>query len=241
MISRWTFGRRLAAGFGVACAVLLVIAGTTYRNTANLIDTEDWVSHTYEVKARLADLSAALTLAESSQRGFLITGVENHLDTYRAALTAVKTASDDVKHLTVDNSHQQERLNRLQALIDTRLVDLREAIDARRTGGVDAAARLLQQNGSFDVMEKIRATIVEADHEESELLTARNAASRNATAFTNGVIIWGGLAGLIAIAAIGSLITGSLGRQVGSAVSHVESSAAELQASANQQAQSASE
>ena len=63
MISRWTFGRRLAAGFGVACVVLLLIAGITYRNTASLIDTEDWVSHTHEVKARLADLLASLTTA----------------------------------------------------------------------------------------------------------------------------------------------------------------------------------
>lgn len=241
MISRWTFGRRLAAGFGVACAVLLLIAGITYRNTANLIETEDWVTHTHEVKARLADLLAALTTAESGERGYLITGAESYLDTYRDALGTVKASFDDIRHLTSDNPHQQDRLAQLQPLIDQRLANLRDAIDARRASGADAAARLVQQNGSIGTMEKIRATISDADQEESNLLNARNVASHQATSFTIGVITWGGLGAIIAIAAMGFLITGSLGRQIGLAVSHVESSAAELQASANQQAQSAAE
>jgi methyl-accepting chemotaxis protein len=241
MISRWTFGRRLAAGFGVACVVLLLIAGITYRNTQNLIETEDWVTHTHEVKARLADLLAALTTAESGERGYLITGAESYLDTYRGALGNVKESFETIRHLTSDNPHQQDRLAHLQPLIDQRLANLREAIDARRASGPDAAARLVQQNGSIATMEQIRATISDADQEESNLLTARNVASREATRFTIGVITWGGLAAIIAIAAMGFLITGSLGHQIGLAVSHVESSAAELQASANQQAQSAAE
>jgi len=241
MISRWTFGRRLAAGFGVACVVLLLIAGITYRNTASLIDTEDWVSHTHEVKARLADLLASLTTAESGERGFLITGAESYLDTYRAALGTVKATFDDIRHLTSDNQHQQDRLAQLQPLIDQHLANLRDAIDARRASGAEAAARLVQQTGSIGIMERIRTTIADADQEESNLLSARNVASRQATSFTIGVITWGGLAAIIAIAAIGFLITSSLGHQIGSAVSHVESSAAELQSSANQQAQSASE
>jgi len=241
MISRWTFGRRLAAGFGVACAVLLLIAGITYRNTANLIDTEDWVTHTYEVRARVADLNATLIVAESGERGFILTAAEGHLDNYRTALTGIKSAYDDVRRLTADNPRQQERLNQLQLLIDQRLTDLRQAIDLRRSSGMDAAAKLLQQNGSVSTMEKIRNLIADIDHEEAELLRTRALESRNATTFTIGVIIWGGLAGLAATAAIGALITGSLGSQIGSAVTHVESSTAELQASANQQAQSATE
>lgn len=241
MIRGWTFGRRLAAGFGVAFAVLLLIAGLTYRNTASLVDTEDWVSHTHEVRTRLADLSAGLTTAESAERGYIITGSESHLDNYRTGIATLKSAVDAVRRLTSDNPHQQARLTQLQPLLDERLANLRDAIEARRSGGGDAAIKLVQQNGSLAAMEKIHAIIADADREEAELLVQRSAESRQATTFTTGVIVWGGLAGLIAIAAIGTLITASLGRQIGSAVSHVESSAAELQAAANQQAQSASE
>jgi CHASE3 domain sensor protein len=241
MISGWTFGRRLAAGFGVACAVLLLVAGLTYRNTASLIDTEDWVNHTHEVRTRLADLSAALITAESAERGYIITGSETHLESYRTGLATIKGTIDDLRKLTADNPHQQDRLARLQPLLDQRLTNFRDAIDARRVGGAEAAVKLVQQNGSIATTEKIHAIITEADREESELLDQRSAESRRATNVTIGIIVWGGLAGLIAVAAIGSLITASLSRQIGAAISHVESSGAELQAAANQQAQSATE
>ena len=241
MISRWTFGRRLAAGFGVACLVVLLIAGITYRNTENLIDTEDWVSHTYEVKARLADLLAAITTAETSERGYLITGSESYLDTFKTAQGAVKTTFDDVRHLTVDNQHQLDRLALIQQVIEQRMDNLRDGIETRRTLGADAVSKLTGQIGGSGSMTKLRVMIADADQEESDLLKIRTVTTRQATTFTNGVITWGGLLGLIAIVAIGWLITSSLGRQIGSAVSHVESSAAELQASANQQAQSAAE
>lgn len=241
MISGWTFGRRLAAGFGVACVVLLLIAALTYRNTTSLIDTEDWVSHTHVVRTRLADLSAALTTAESAERGNIITGSDAYLDSYRTGIAAMKSSIDELRRLTADNPHQQERLAQMQPLVDLRLVNFRDAIEARRTGGIDAAIKLVQTNGSLATTEKIHAIIVDADREEADLLEQRVAASRGATSVTLGIIIWGSLAGLIAIAAIGTLITASLGRQIGSAVSHVESSGAELQAAANQQAQSATE
>ena len=241
MISRWTFGRRLAAGFGVACLVVLLIAGITYHNTENLIDTEDWVSHTHEVKARLADLLAAVTAAESSERGYLITGSDSYLDTFKTAQATAKTAFDDVRHLTLDNPHEQERLAQMQQVIEQRMDNLRDGIDTRRTLGAEAIGKLNGQIGGSGSMTKLRILIADADQEESDLLKVRTVTSRQATIFTNGMITWGGLLGLIAIVAIGSLITSSLGRQIGSAVSHVESSAAELQASANQQAQSASE
>ena len=241
MISGWTFGRRLAGGFGVACLVLLLIATVSDRNTANLIDTETWVNHTYQVRTRLADLSAALVAAESAERGYLITGNDLYLDPYRAALGTIKETADDLRRLTADNEHQIKRLAELQPLIDQRLASLRDAIDVRRAQGADMAAKLVQNNGSVTSMQRIKGIIDEADQEEAALLRQRTEQALEATRSTIAVIRWGGGAGIIAIGLIGWLITVSLGRQVGAAVSHVESSSAELQSAANQQASSASE
>ena len=241
MISRWTFGRRLAAGFGVACLVMLLIAWAGYRNTAEMIDTNNWVNHTYQVRARLADLTAALTTAESDERGYLITGNESFLDPYKAAAGTVKTAFEDVRRLTADNPHEQARLGQLAPLIDQRLTILRETVEARRTGTAEASWRLVQQNGSIPLMEKISGMVADADREEAELLRKRIDDARDATDTTTSMIRWSGLGGVALVILIGSAITGSLGRQIGSAVSHVESSSAELQAASNQQVSSASE
>ncbi len=58
---------------------------------------------------------------------------------------------------------------------------------------------------------------------------------------TMSIILWGGLLGTLAVAAIGWLITRSLSEQIGCAVSQVRSSSTELQAAANQQAAGAKE
>ena len=55
------------------------------------------------------------------------------------------------------------------------------------------------------------------------------------------MILWGGLLGTLAVAAIGWLITVSLSRQISTAVGLVQSSSAELQSAANQQASGAKE
>jgi methyl-accepting chemotaxis protein len=213
----------------------------TYRNAAGLVATDDLVNHTHVVRTRLADLSAALTTAESAERGYIITGSDTHLDPYRTSVAAIRSIVDELRRLTIDNPRQQERLAQLQPLLDMRLTNFRDAIEARRVSGADASMKMVQQNGSLATMEKIHALIADADREEADLLAQRSAESRRANDITTGIIIWGGLAGLIVVVAMGATITASLSRQIGSAVSHVESSSAELQAAANQQAQSASE
>jgi methyl-accepting chemotaxis protein len=241
MIRGWTFGRRLAAGFGVACLVLLLIAVVSDRNTANLIDTEGLVNHTYQVRTRLADLSAALVAAESAQRGYLITGNDGNLEPYRNTLGTIKETMDDLRKLTADNPRQVRRLGELQPLIDQRLTLLREAIGVRRAQGLEEAAKLMQSNGSLPIMQHIQALLVEADQDEASLLKERSDRAANATSSTIAMVRWGGGAGIVAIGLIGWLMTVSLGRQIGAAVIHVQSSSAELQSAANQQASSASE
>ena len=79
MFKNWTFGRRIAAGFGLAGLVLLVIIGISYRATSGLIDNNASVTHTYLVREDLSRLIAQLTDAETGQRGYLITGEDDYL------------------------------------------------------------------------------------------------------------------------------------------------------------------
>ncbi|HMA52052.1 MAG TPA: methyl-accepting chemotaxis protein [Magnetospirillaceae bacterium] len=241
MISGWTFGRRLAAGFGLACFVLLLIAGLGDRNAASLVETEGWLTHTYQVRTRLADLLAGLVAAESAERGYLLTGNDAYLEGFRGSLDAIKSAGDDVRHLTTDNPSQQRRLAELQPMIDQRVATLRDTIEMRRTQGLEPSAKLVQSNGSLVLMTRLKGMIAEADQEENDLLRVRTEQAAEASRSTIAIIRWGGGGGILAVALIGWLITVSLGREIGAAVAHVESSSAELQAAANQQASSATE
>jgi methyl-accepting chemotaxis protein len=241
MIRDWTFGRRLAVGFGLAGLTLLIIAIVSYRTTYNLVENDGLVAHTYEVRAELTDLVSELKDAETGQRGFLITGIDSYLEPHQTALGALKATFAKLQKLTADNPNQQRRLASISPLIDSKLAELQQTIDLRRTQGFDAALKVIVTNQGKIVMDQIRALVAEADQEEADLLAQRAERAKSSAQSTMGIILWGGLAGVVLVTVIGWFITSSLTRQIGGAVGHVQSSSAELQAAANQQATGAKE
>jgi len=236
MFADWTFGRRLAAAFTVAGVVVICLIALAFLGTNALIANDASVSHTYAVKQNLAQLLSGLKDAETGQRGYIITGDESYLAPYTAALSSTPSVLAALKTLTADNPHQQDRWTRLQPLIDSKFVELKQTIDLRRTQGFDPAAAIITGGSGKTVMDQIRDVLVAADNEEGELLAQRNAAAAQAAGTATAIILWGGLLGAIATGLIGWFITRALSRQIGVAVGHVQSSSAELQAAATQQA-----
>jgi methyl-accepting chemotaxis protein len=241
MFMNWTVGRRLIAGFGLAGLTLVLIALVSYRNTSRLIENDMLVAHSHEVRTELADLLSQLKDAETGQRGYLITGADNYLEYYQSALGAIKGTFDGVRTLIADNHDQQRRLAAALPLINAKLAELKQSIDLRRTQGFDAAAKVVLASGGKTAMDQIRAIIAEADQEEADLLKRRAEGARSSADMTLTIILWGGLFGTVAVAAIGWFITSSLSQQIGTAVGRVRSSSSELQAAANQQATGAKE
>jgi methyl-accepting chemotaxis protein len=241
MFSNWTVARRLIVSFGLAALTLVVIAAVSYRNTYRLIENDAWVAHTYQVQAELADVLSELKDTETGQRGYLITGDDSYLAPYQSGLAAVKGTFEDIRRLTADNPNQQRRLAALSPLIEAKLAELKQTIDLRRTEGLDAATKVVVSNVGKTNMDQIRVIVAEADQEEKDLLKQRSEEARSSADTTMAIILWGGLLGTLAVAAIGWFIASSLSRQIGSAVAMVQSSSSELQAAANQQATGAKE
>ena len=165
-----------------------------------------WVAHTHQVRTELADLLSELKDAETGQRGYLITGDDSYLAPYQSALGAIKATLDDVRKLTSDNPDQQRRLAAISPVIDAKLAELKQTIDLRRTEGLDAAAKVVVTNAGKTDMDQIRALVAEADQEEKDLLKRRSEEARASADTTMLIILWGGLFGTLAVAAIGWFI-----------------------------------
>src|SRR5215467_8516476 len=125
VFSSWTAGKKLLAGFGLSAFTLVAIAFIAYVNTGRLIDNDAWVKHTYQVRTELADLLSQMKDAETGQRGYLLTGDDNYLAPYKAAIVVVKGTLDELRRLTSDNPNQQRRLAALAPLIDSKLAELK--------------------------------------------------------------------------------------------------------------------
>jgi len=241
MDNTWTFGRRLAVGFGMAGVILLVIALVSYRTTDSLIVNNDRVEHTHEVRTELASLLSQLTSAETGQRGFIITGQDPYLEPYDTALTDIKTTVANLQRLTADNPTQQRRMTAMGAVIDSRLRILANGIQLRRANGIDAAQKFVLAGDGKVEMDRLRDMVGEADRDEASLLLQRDQAATASAELSKNVSLWGSIIGVILVAVIGVLITRSLANMVGTAVGQIQSSSAELQAAATQQATGAKE
>ena len=240
MFASWTFGRKVGAGFAVASLALVIIAVTGYRATRTLINNDDLVAHTHQVRRQISNLYNSLLDAETGQRGMVITNKPEFLAPYNKAIESIARQIADLRTLTIDNANQTQRIDRLRPLVDNKLAELKSVLDLLKTGQAAAIARVSEGEGR-QWMQDIRGILDEMDGEEDRLLTIRARAADDATGFTTSVILWGSIGAIVLTIVMGWLITGSLTRQVGSAVRHIQSSSTELQAAANQQASSATE
>ena len=212
-----TIARKLAAGFGSILLLFAVIGTIAYRDTARLVDAEDWVSHTHRI-LRLLDL-AMLDLAniETGQRGYLLTQQEAFLEPYTAALPKLEERLKELSGLVTDQT-QQRRLEALKPLIEVRKGQMAESLRLARREGFAAAVAFVKTNRNMETMDQIRNAVEELQVVERGLLEQRDKESKRTASRTLSFIIFGtGLAVVVGAGAglgISRSITASIARLV---------------------------
>jgi two-component system sensor histidine kinase/response regulator len=165
--------RKITAGLALALTLLLVIGGFSYHSTRVFMEEGAWVAHTYRVINKLGEVLADLREAETSQRGYIITGDQSYLKACQSALIEVRQDLHDVRKLTGDNPSQQWRLDALEPLIAARFAQPRQAIDVENEGRHKAGPTLGRYGLEAEQMADIRKTIAEMQDEERRLLNNR--------------------------------------------------------------------
>ena len=126
----------------------------------------------------------------------------------------VKPHASALRTLTSDNPRQQQRLDELAPLVQTKLAELQQTIDLRRNQGFDAAQKVVLTDQGKAVMDQIRTLMTAMGDEESSLLGARADAATAAQNRTKTTIIIGLLVLLTGMTAAGVLITRQTNRRV---------------------------
>src|ERR1700684_1826692 len=203
MKSKFPLKRKIQLTFGVAIAMLLAVGIISYRGMAVSDQSDRRVRHTHEVLENLQDLDGAMETVESSYRGFVITGDENSLQAYRAAIARSDQAQANIRDLTVDNSVQQLRIRNLMNLADRRMQYAETVTSLRRTKGMNAAADFVREGSGEQIMDQFQELIRSMQDEELRLLVIRNTdASRRSRQF-KFVLLFGTVLGLLLAMAAG--------------------------------------
>ncbi|WP_293394843.1 CHASE3 domain-containing protein [Nevskia sp.] len=186
---------------GAAAAVILLLTSVVLAvaNIRQLHDRSYWVAHTQDVIHGFDRLVLLNTTAESSQRGYLLTGEPRYLGPYIAAVGSVGEVADELQRLVADNPQQRERFSALRQQIQARLSTLAELIDDRKAGSFDIAHELQVLDRGKQQMEVLRTTVDEMIADERGLLTMREQRYEHTY---QTALISGALSGVLALGAI---------------------------------------
>ncbi len=241
MSRNWTFGQKIAGGFGVVVVLAVLIGAVAIYALRTVVASKDRVITTNAQNLIDAErLNGDSDQAVASARGFLLTGDQRYLERLQQARADADSAVDRLKRNVT--SEDERRLIDGFVRAQTAHGDAMDhVIGLRRSGTTaDAIAKFLEEQ-ALPKREALRAAIGDFVSQEQRLLEeGQKAATETAASATKAMIA---IALLIALAAgvIAAFLTRTLGRQIGTAINHVQSSSSELQAAANQQATGAKE
>jgi PAS domain S-box-containing protein len=189
--------RKLQFAIGSAVLALFVVGAVSYRSLVVSTESDLWVRHTDQVLEKLQDLLAAMRTVESNTRGYLLTGDDSFLDLYRAGKAEATKDQIILRNLTADNAGQQLKLDTL-AIIAARSLQLAEqALELRRTNGLEAATDAIQKKPSKQLLDDFQGLVGQMQDEELRLLALRGEIAKRRLTQTKTILILGTVLGLL--------------------------------------------
>src|SRR3984893_3915829 len=194
--------RKVQLAFGSAILTLIAVGAIFYRGMVVSRESERWVRHTYEVLENLQDLLLAAESIESSYKGFVLTGQESYLESYRASILRAEQDEATVRNLTLDNPEQQRHLPALERLAAQNIQIAAMVSSLRRAKGLEAAADAIRSGAGQRTMDEFQGIVRELQDEELRLLWLLDADAKRRLGQTKTVLILGTVLGLLIAAAV---------------------------------------
>ena len=160
---------------------LIVLSALALNYTlARLRDSFGWVEHTNGVIRALNVSSRAILTAESGERGYLLTGDQIYLESYKAARGDALSLMDTVDERVADNPEQKDRARALRRDLLARLDEFDRAV-ALEQPTLDQVREVLSAARATRFTERIQSRLDEMRDVEFRLLTDRQAEVNRST------------------------------------------------------------
>ncbi|WP_442034357.1 CHASE3 domain-containing protein [Pseudoduganella sp. RAF19] len=159
----------------VTCALILIVNGfSLFKNLQSLKGANEQLAVSSRVAERLQYLNVLVLDADSSARGYFLSGNEVYLGPTRTAVTETENEFRELDKLLADNAPQLKNLAHLQALVRRRLSRINEAVDVYRHAGLDDIVSIARVSDERSIMDEIRLQIVIMTREQGETMAERS-------------------------------------------------------------------
>jgi PAS domain S-box-containing protein len=189
----------------LALLLTVVSSGALLLNLSHLNASRAEVARVNRVLTLVAELHEAIRAAETGQRGYLLTGEQRYLTTYREAVPRVwvkLTASEAI----VRNQTQIARITNLSQLIENKLDELANTV-ALHARNQNAALAVVRSDVGQQLMEQIDTTIRDIRETGVKTLAERSTQEQADAAWATGIaLLSGGLALISATLGVVTLV-----------------------------------
>jgi len=187
------FKRNLLISTSASMLILLVSSVASFLSIRSLLDSNAWVNHTQDVIYNLNAGGAELVDAQTSMRGYLVSGNKDFLEQYKDTEGDADDYFAKVDELTVDNVLQQKSLKELRPLKFQFFKYLKARIDEKSRGEEILVSNL--GDGKV-LMDNMRTILKRMETEEQKLLKERISQSEKYGLYSSILIV---VAALIAM------------------------------------------
>jgi methyl-accepting chemotaxis protein len=235
MTRDWTFARKISAGFAVPVGLTLAMSVASLYAMRAVVETKD---HVIRLHDEVLDDTRALELAIQAKgealRAFLLLRDDRHLDDLVRARGEFTAAIARLR----PNAEDEEDARQLDALAATEQSHeraMQHVVTLRRSSALLESVIADFEAQVLPIRERLSAQVATFASRQNERSVEESRASDATTS---------GLSWLVSLLAAGTFLGSTaaafalvrgINAQIGSAVGHVQSSAAELQGAANQQ------
>lgn len=147
--------RKLTLGVAFAFAVLLLTAFVPFYTARTAQDLQQEAYSSTQRVELLAQTLLLLRDAESGQRGFVITGREDFLDTYHSSVALLGRIRPELERELGGVAEAHEHLAQLGSLMDSKLQELADTIALRRSAGFQAVQPIVTAAHGKQYMDKM--------------------------------------------------------------------------------------
>jgi len=186
-----------------AVVVFAVMALNTllhYWNIGRMAETRLQVTQSAEKLRAANQLLQALQDAETSQRGFLLTGEPAYLEPYVRSTSEIEQRFQALQRLVEQSPSQQQAVTALGPLLTAKLNELRQTLKVQQEQGLDAALAFVRTDSGKQTMDSLRTILASFEQDEHDTHQELMSLADQSTVTTVWLSL---LAGLVALGIVG--------------------------------------
>jgi PAS domain S-box-containing protein len=213
----------------LACGFLIFVSVSSICLVISSQSNRELMNRALDLDNKLWGILAAVRVAESEQRGYLLTGDPKYLEVFHTTADSGLRAVAAVREAIVDNPAHQLALTEIEPLVVRKFAEVRETIRLHDAGDHVAALALVRTGEGRELTTKIRGAALRM-MEEQRYVTARTTSNSISSNIWLLLVNLVGLALIIVLATISVLI---IRRTAGKDLAESESRTNELRSIMN--------